>query len=176
MKIFDASPLFYLINTLLVCLFICSCSTGGDYSEEISGGYFYRSEGADTKDILSHLPNGNNIYSKVVSYDYNSNFIIAAQQPIYNEYRSMIGFELRNDLSKYPSNSETDMIKSEVIADSILKNDPFYRKVFSRTTNYWIIDHTRNLFLGPLSFEEYEKKRKDLGVPDDLQLKLESSH
>jgi len=154
---------------VLINITLYNCSNG-DYTEELSGNYFYRNEGPDTKDILSHSPNRKEIYSKVLSYSYNERFIVAVQMPIYNEYKKMIAFDLRDDFKKYPKNSNDEILKSEKSADSILINDSFYKTIFSNKMNYWIIDHERKLFLGPLSLDEYELKRKQLGVPDNLQL------
>ena len=38
---------------------------------------------------------------------------------------------------------------------------------------FWIIDVQKDKILGPYSLDEYIKKRKALGVPEELKLKLE---
>lgn len=37
--------------------------------------------------------------------------------------------------------------------------------------NYWIADNRRDELLGPLSLEDFMKKREELSVPDKLQLR-----
>lgn len=39
-----------------------------------------------------------------------------------------------------------------------------------QSTYYWIVDHKNHSFFGPLSFSEYESKRKELGIPTTLEL------
>lgn len=68
---------------LLICIIfvVIGCSIGGDYTKELSGDYFYRSEGGDVHDILNHSGVGNDIPVNVMSYDYDKNFIVAIQRP-----------------------------------------------------------------------------------------------
>jgi hypothetical protein len=154
---------------LLVCFFLHGCSS--DNTEELSGGYFYRDEGVNAKDILCHLPNRKGIYSKITGYDYNADFIVAVQQPNYEEYKTMIGFDLRDNLKKYPKNSSEERIESEKEADSILKHDPYYKLIFAHKTNYWIIVNKSKEVLGPLTQMEYQSKRKYLNIPESIEVK-----
>lgn len=39
--------------------------------------------------------------------------------------------------------------------------------------DYWIINQQTSDVYGPMSFEEYQQKREELGVPDNLRLKCE---
>lgn len=151
--------------------FFIGCSSQGDYTEELSKNYFYRDEGRDVKDILSHRIDRRNIYSKILSYTYNSQFILAKQEPLYDKHKEMIAFDLRDDFKKYPNNSNEDRIKSERVADSILKNEEYYIKIFSQKINYWIILTKKDSLIGPLTKEEYLQKRQQLKVPQELQLK-----
>lgn len=59
---------------------ILQCCTS-DYTENLGAGYFFRNEGGDLKDILSKKPNGGEIPSTVIAFDYDRNFIIAKQRP-----------------------------------------------------------------------------------------------
>lgn len=79
-------------------------------------------------------------------------------------------------------NTAQDIEISQVIADSIIKNDPYYKDIFSREINYWIIAHgepQKYFYLpssevyGPFSKQEYLTKRKELGVPEELKLEFE---
>jgi len=173
MKINNKYRLYIIFNLLkltIVCFYLISCSTGGDYEKELSGNFFYRDEGSKVKEIISHLSNGKNIYSTIVSYDFNKDYIIAVQKPNYEAYKISLAFELRNDLKRYPANSSEEIMQSERVADSLLKHDPFYVKVFSRDINYWIISNKIKQVYGPLSKEEYLKKRTELRVPRKLKL------
>ena len=59
---------------------ILQCCTS-DYTENLGGGYFFRNEGGDLKDILSKEPKGGEVPSTVIAFDYDKNFIIAKQRP-----------------------------------------------------------------------------------------------
>ena len=82
---------------MISALFIFQGCTIGDSSEELSGNYFYRDEGANLKEIICHLPDSKNIYSKVISYSFDKDFILVAQEPNFEEYKNSVAFELRND-------------------------------------------------------------------------------
>ena len=153
---------FILFTTLLSC--------NNDSYKELSGNYFYKDEGEICKQIISHLPNKKEIYSTVTSYDYNSDFIIARQLPNYDDYKTMIAFELRSDLKKYPTNSINDFLKSEKLADSILKNNNFYNSIFINPENYWIIEIKKNKLHGPLTKSEFINASLKLKISSKLKL------
>jgi len=46
-------------------------------------------------------------------------------------------------------------------------------EVFEKSTykQYWIIDKRTDDIYGPFKWDEYMKKRKELGVPKELKLK-----
>ena len=161
--------LFCFISTFF---FFNSCSS--DYATELSGNYFYSEEGGEIKQILNHKNNSNykkDIYGKVIDYDFNYNYILVLQEPNYNDYITMIGFYLRVNLKKYPTNSYEETVQSEKEADSILTNDEYYKKVFKNKINYWIINNKIDSIFGPYSKQEYYIIRKKLGVPESLYLK-----
>jgi hypothetical protein len=161
-----------LARTLIVmsCFFFIRCS---DSTEELGGNYVFINEGENDKFIISHLPGRTNIYGKVLSYDFNEQFIIAKQQPVFNEYKSKLAFDLRDDLIKYPKNSLEDVEKTEELADSILRNDPFYKNIFSGTINFWIIIIKSDSTIGPLTLNDYLIKRKKLNIPDNVHLRVD---
>lgn len=74
----------YLILIVVGTLFILSCGSCGDSSNELSGGYFLRDEGIDVHDILNHTDGLKEIPANVISYNYDNNFIIASQRPNKN--------------------------------------------------------------------------------------------
>jgi hypothetical protein len=65
-------------------------------------------------------------------------------------------------------NSIEDQYKCNKIADSIIKNSPYYLKIFKNEYNYWIVEKSSHKLYGPYSKQEYLKKRKDLGVKENL--------
>lgn len=95
-------------KTFCVLLFICvlyliqGCNIGADSTKKLSGGYFYRNEGGDIKDILCENPNGGEIPSTVIDFDYDKDFIIAKQKPkipqdpLYNK-----GYQYNDGRDKY---------------------------------------------------------------------------
>jgi len=69
-----------------------------DYTKNLGGGYFFRNEGGDIKDILCKKPKGGEIPATVIAFDYDRKFIIAKQNPklpqdiLYeNEYHYELG-------------------------------------------------------------------------------------
>lgn len=73
------------MNKFLPLLFttfvIHSCSLHSDYTTELSGGYFLRSEGGINRDILHHDSGFGEIPANILSYDFNNEFIVARQRP-----------------------------------------------------------------------------------------------
>lgn len=74
-----------------------------------------------------------------------------------------------------------DILNSELITDSLIKADKYYKNIFSRKVNYWIVDHKdidqsylrRSKIYGPLSEKEYLNQRAKLNVPETLKLRFE---
>jgi len=61
----------------------------------------------------------------------------------------------------------TDLL---LVADSLIAHDPYYKSIFSRDTNYWIIDNRTHTLFGPLEYNEYLQKRDSLKIPRELEL------
>ena len=101
------------------------------------------------------------IYSEVTDYDYNDDYIIAVQRPDVDLHIMQIEWEFLDNYTERRSNS---------IADSLVKNDPYYQKIFSRELNYWIISGKTDSLYGPYSKEEFLEARKVLGVPSSLEI------
>lgn len=77
--------------------------------------------------------------------------------------------------------STADFNLMQSVIDSLFQYDPYYVDLFSRPVNYWIISHREqnehdyipmSKVYGPYSREDYLKKRKQLGVSEELTLKL----
>jgi hypothetical protein len=134
----------------------------------LSGNYVYEDRGF--KDIICYSPSKNNIYPNVISYDYNDNFIIAIQTPNLEQYKFFIAEYLLDDTNTDINTSPNNQAKRDKFADSILKYDPYYLKIFSHDTNYWIISHKNKQLYGPFTKEEFLQKRKELKVPENLVL------
>ena len=66
--------LFFLLSTN-------SCTPGGDFVDELDGGYFFRDEGGTIKDIFCSEANGGEIPATVTGYGSNEFFIVASQVP-----------------------------------------------------------------------------------------------
>ena len=158
----------YLIYEFLSVLFaLFGCGAPDNY-QELSGNYFFR--GGDGDGILSHKPDKMSIYGKVIQYKFNNDFIVVIQHPDYMDYKTMISSNLLNDVKKYPKNSTKDISMANREADSLLKYDTTYKKIFSAKENYWIISHKNEKTYGPLNEFEYMKIRKQLQVPQNLVL------
>ncbi len=70
-----------LVLFTIISLYLFGCGYNfSDYSEELSGNYFFRGEGGECNDILPHR-GGYEIPGEVLSYNYNHDFIIASQKP-----------------------------------------------------------------------------------------------
>ena len=138
-----------------------------DEAEDLSGGYFYRGDGAPMNQLLSNAEGMRDIYGEVYEYGYNDAFIVAAQHPNFGDYRQMLAFNLYD--YKQPD-SEARRARNEAMADSLLRHDPFYASLFVHPTNYWIIAHQRKKVYGPLTKEQYMRTRKTLQIPDNIQL------
>jgi len=163
----------FLIKILIFSFFSCviiSCQS--DCNKDLSGNYFYRDEGEDVKQIISHTSSRLNyqIFSKIICYDNNNDFIVAMQSPLKSDYTNMITFYLRDNIDRFPDNSKYQQIQSEKVADSLLKYDVYYRKIFSNKVNYWIIRISNDSIYGPLNENEYYYLRSALGVPKSLKL------
>lgn len=154
---------------ILICFMSLCCCTS-DYNEELSGNYLYFDEGSGYRSIYSHSLGRTDIYSTVTGYAFNKDYIVVAQKPNYDIYKNEIAGRLRENTTKYSGKSPDEITKSLAIADSILKNDPFHKKVFAHTINYWIISNKENNVYGPLTEDEYLQKRKELNVPEGLKI------
>ncbi len=78
-------------------------------------------------------------------------------------------------LARHASEKSTaaDKAIQEAIADSLINHDPYYKKISSGETNYWIIQISTDSLLGPFSKTAYLQERKLLHIPADLTLKSE---
>jgi hypothetical protein len=148
------------------------------------------------------------VYSNVLNYAFDENFILVLQEPSFKGYLELLSEDLlsrysfiidnkdkskydenekrflkshlwtdscinRNVLRKILPNNQSTILDLSAIADSILKNDPIYRRALSSKENYWIIQKDTYTVLGPLSKTEYTKTKNDLRIDKELKLKGE---
>jgi hypothetical protein len=157
----------FILTTISICTLTFCFQYCSDYNEELSGNYFYRDEGEYSKEIVCHSAGANKgIFGKVISFDYNSNFIIAAQIPSFDDYEAWIQFHYFYD-SDYK-----DSIEKNEIQMSYHQKGTLYDKLFSHEINFWIISHEDKQIFGPLTLDEYLRKRRELNVPESLEVKL----
>lgn len=71
--------LYSLLILGLLAMVFHNCTS--DFTKNLGGGYFFRNEGGEIKDILCQRPDGGQIPSTVLSYAYDRKFIIAKQKP-----------------------------------------------------------------------------------------------
>jgi hypothetical protein len=154
----------YLVPISIICLLLLgSCGAGVNSSfEELPGGSYFRVSGSKLNYIGSHNSLHRTIYSRIIAYEYNNEFIVAAQKPNFEYHRGIIASELNT--------GREDFRILEKAADSILAHDPYYLKIFSAEVNFWIIVSKSHELIGPLTKDEYRAKRKELKIPDDLEL------
>jgi len=170
----------------------CRCNMS-DNVEELTNGYQFVHEGKEENFIVGN----HNIDGNIVSYAYDGDFIIAEQVPDkklymwekakefhsrYEKYASFIknGGEIdKSDSGLYQifirkgasfGDTNRNLRISEDIVDSIMGNDSSYQRMFAKNRNYWIIYNPKDTLIGPLTKQQYLVKRKELKVPDDLQL------
>lgn len=153
---------------------LSSCGGGeSDIIVHLGNGYFYNGEGAPFNTIFygKKSENGytiekNIIYSNVKDYIYNDKYILVLQEPDYNANLNFVMFEKISE----PFYNEEQRESQEQKADSILKNDSYWQKVFANKINYYIINKNKRKVYGPFTKLEYASERKQLDIPTDLTL------
>ncbi|WP_439585471.1 hypothetical protein [Dyadobacter bucti] len=159
---------YYLILFLIV---FQSCGGISNTSEELGSGFVYSNMGLSFKIIYNPNPDQHDILGKVISYCFSDDFIIVAQVPDKEVHRLVIANDLETNLKRKSIQlTQNNINQLDGVADSLIVNDPYYQKIFSQKLNYWIISHKSKKMYGPLSEIEYLKKRKELRVPEELQL------
>ena len=70
----------------------------------------------------------------------------------------------------YDDNDDFIIAKQKPMKECFFRMDTIIHYPTTDSIFYWIIDHKRKLFLGPLMYRDYFIKRKLLKVPQDLKL------
>ena len=192
-----SSKITYILLSLII--FFCSCAGIHDKAEDLGDGYVYIYDGGDLSYIRASNPEeGNAIYPKVIDYTFNKDFVLILQDPHKERIKSLLAHNLRSCYTYYvdslknkdginivsndhlavklfkgkisTENTESDIILSEKIVDSLMNATPYYQKMFTSKRNYWILVKSADQLFGPYSMIEYTLKRKELKIPDDLAL------
>ena len=66
-------------------------------------------------------------------------------------------------------NSVADKDKCEIVADSLIENQPYYQNIFKRKHNYWIIDKKSNSGYGPVDSLQFVQQCKRMGISMELE-------
>lgn len=115
------------------------------------------------------------LYNRYIAYkEYSQNPDIFSEEswkPLKGEIEwDSSNYKIFHDREATDKNSSEDLIIGRSIADSLIKNDPYYKKIFANEVNYWIIYNPQDTLIGPLTKEEYLEKRRELNIPDELKL------
>jgi hypothetical protein len=92
-------------------------------------------------------------------------FVLVAQRPDRKYYAALLASELNTGKENFK--------ELEVRADSILTKDPYHLKVLRGQINFYIIKNRTHQLIGPMTLDQYLKKRKELRVPEKLKLEIE---
>lgn len=82
-----------------------------------------------------------------------------------------INYRLFKTRGATEQNTATDKNIELAIADSLINNDSYYKKIASGEDNYWIIRISTDTLLGPFSRDAYLQERNLLHIPAELTLK-----
>ncbi len=67
------------------------------------------------------------------------------------------------------NNTEDDFRKASFIVDSLIKHNLYYKNIFNKKYNYWIINKKEKKLLGPFTYKEFQTKKMEL----DISLSIE---
>jgi hypothetical protein len=157
--------LFVAITTICI-----NCGPVDDYENLGHGCLYY---GGDGDGIRVPSQYGRSIFGKVLEYRFDNDYILVKQKPDKQDYIMQISTEIRAAQRNMSTKEERrQLFIFDQKADSIIKNDPYFVKVFSSRINYWIINHHSKSITGPMSKQEFTKKFRALRIDDTLMLNL----
>ena len=187
----------YSLFSLILALLISSCNIS-DEAKELGNGYTYVGEGTP----LNYIIGSHTIYPKVVGFEFDESFIVVAQEPSLEGYKSILGTDLDSPYGLYlnyladsaslqqklsktdfeavrkfgplftvfklkglsPNNSSADIAIREQVADSLLRNDPYYQTIFRHKRNFWIIQKEKDVLFGPFNFQQFNQQKEIMGI------------
>ncbi len=173
-------------------LFLSGCN---DETEVNMGqGYYYIPYQEVTFDVSMFSGNGIYVYKdqlpvpiifpRIISYSYDSLYIIVKQKIDYKETQILIENMLfkpnvfKYDKSLVPLDKKYTLNDSQLISlklegeyvDSIMNEDSHIKKMIEHKENYYIIDKTKKEVIGPLAKSEFDEKREAMHLSDKLKL------
>ncbi len=125
---------------LQLIFFLGGCTETLD--RNLGGNYLLTGYGINTE-ILKHYDGGGDdeiLLGEIVDYSYNDNYIL-----VYREISDKV-------MQQFGDHSNSEIMRG---GDSI---------------QYWIIEKQNDNLIGPLKRNEYLLKRKELNIPNSLQL------
>lgn len=151
------------LKHIVIFLLLPSCAISfSDIKHSLGNGYYYLGEGETQRYVYRSFDERNpsideiSIWPTVLSYDYDDNFVIIKQLPNEKAIKQyLIYFQ----------------DKSIELADSLMKSDTFFIKMFDRDTCYWIINKKDKVIKGPYNFSSFQKEKSIIGVPNKLHLR-----
>jgi len=117
-------------------------------------------------------------------YEHNLSYISFLRDPkrLDPSHQGLERYHIENDSFNYKLfksyntstlNSARDVDIRDLIADSLLRHDPYYIMIFDRPIKYWIIQVDRDTLFGPFDSVEYKNKKRELNISQKLNLKFE---
>lgn len=184
---------------------------GGGYTYRTDGGMRYLLSNTFQKQIYPNIVEhvfdkdfiiivqkpSRELHKMILSSDFNSNYLMyetldstdeelrPGQYKFYSEKYAEDSalYKKMEKMNVSLKNTKEDRLICDYLADSIIKHDPYYKNIFSRELDYWIIvknsPQNQPSYLpsgkiyGPYSKNEYLKWKKKLRVSEELKLKFE---
>lgn len=126
------------------------------------GKFYSFCAGTDDKKAFFVTEEGPVITGHIDDYITNDSFLLADRKPLDSILGRYHEFQIENGTLWRRAN------------DTFRNANDKSKAVFSSPIHdYWIINQQTSDVYGPMSFEEYQQKREEFGVPDNLRLKCE---
>lgn len=89
-----------------------------------------------------------------------------------NPNDSLVTFPHGKENLSHIINLENNFEVNKAIADSMINNILFYQRMFANFSNYWIIDKTEQLLIGPLTKDDFLLKQNELDIKIKFKTEL----
>jgi len=155
---------------LLCCLLSFSACQQGAAVNELPFGYEYVDRGGYLKEIYKSTDPKQFVLARVIQYKYNMQFLLILQEPILSEHLNHIASDINATYPRSLTSTKDSVSNLMHMRDSIMQHDPYFSAIFRNKYNFWIA--TPQKLFGPYNFDEYYKKRIELGVPEGLKLEI----
>lgn len=165
-----------LCYVLMYCIlfFTSGCKNEVD-NNIVFGNYLVFNKGEIFQSILNRNESGisntnKGVLPSVMKYAGNNEFLVAIQKPSLQGYITELSFDLRENNSEL-AKDKSGFLKSEKMAAEIIRTSPYYQSQFVNNINYWIVDLRKDIVFGPYNEPQYLKKRRQLNIPETINLK-----